>query len=189
MADTSEEFTFKCVVWSIHDVQLQNVIKKDVTEEKDEIFKIFRSSIRSRLNIPGDISFYVGSVVSGKYNTGQKITDLTQTLFEALGKTKVLIVRYDETKTVAAGGTGMGAFVTSCKGTGVLAEGGIGYGGVIDSKGNVRGGKGIGGGGRGEGITGKAGHGYGGQANSTKPGIMVKSGTGAAGELLQDRWR
>ncbi|KAI1087206.1 hypothetical protein F5B19DRAFT_87830 [Rostrohypoxylon terebratum] len=137
------------------------IVSEDVTDDKEEIFKGFKATIRRRFSIPGDISFYVGFLESGKYQTGRKITDLSQTLHDVLGKTKVLIIRYDEKKTVAGGGSGMG--------------------------GNAFGGKAFGGDGYGEKISGMSGAAYGGQANVTSDGLRAKAGRGAAGELVQTR--
>ncbi|KAI1326332.1 hypothetical protein F5Y16DRAFT_234940 [Xylariaceae sp. FL0255] len=185
-----DEFSFKCAAWSVHNNDKAGIKIKEAKEEKDEMLRVYQATIRYQLNIPGEMTFYVGAKWPGdQYHMVKKITDLTQTLWAAVGHDRLLIVRYDERKTVAAGGAGGGANATTKSKHGVLAEGGMGTGGRIDARGNARGGTGLGGGARGEDVTGDAGDGMGGNANTTRAGARGKSGKGVAGDVTQTRYK
>ncbi|KAI0387074.1 hypothetical protein F5Y04DRAFT_76197 [Hypomontagnella monticulosa] len=183
---SSDDYTFWCCAWSIHDVKCENFKAENVTDKKDEIFKAFKSTIRYKFQISGDITFYRAHNESGTVKTDAKVTDLTQTLYEVISKTGMLVIRYDEKKTVAGGGVGNGANVIAGGARGAFAGGGVGMGGVIDRKGNANGGKAFGGDGRGEKIWGNAGDARGGQANVTEKGAAANAGRGIAGELVND---
>lgn len=139
---------------------------------------MFRHKLRQEFDLSGDIAFYH---VKNHLPT-TKITNFAQTVGEALGHTKAVYVKYDETKTVAVGGYGTGAQGQSSTGHLVKSGGGIGYGGAIHARDGVRGGDGIGGDGRGDGFKGTGGEGFGGNATTVKANLRTRAGDSVGGD-------
>ncbi|KAJ0104452.1 hypothetical protein J7T55_010918 [Diaporthe amygdali] len=124
---------FKCTIKSKH-AQI---------ERESVLLKGFRTKIREKYRLPGEITIHrpAWNGTTRQWGLSPVITE--NELILKSGET--IIVLYDERVQVAPGGYGTGADIRSGIGTAALAEGGYGTGGKIDGFGNFKGGHGVGG--------------------------------------------
>lgn len=144
----------------------------------------FRNKVRHDYELPGEVTIHRATRddTTGNLVAGPKITQTTITL----KKNEKIFVLYDETKYVVPGGLGTGAEIVSHSNQAAIAKGGVGTGGKMDKKKNVKGGDGIGGDGRGKSISGTGGEGYGAHVFSRARGATSEGGAGVGGDLTED---
>lgn len=147
-------------------------------------FKAFRAQVRDDYGLVGEVTVHRATKdnTTGHLVRGREITETEFTLTE----NEQILVIYDEKILVVPGGGGTGAAVVSHSDGAATAEGGRGTGGRIYTNGNVEGGTGFGGDGRGKIESGEAGKGFGAKVITPAPGKKAKGGAGYGGELKQE---
>lgn len=155
----------------------------DLVEKESVLLKGFRTKIREKYRLPGEVTIHRSAWDSTTRQWGLSPAITENELILRSGE--AIVVLYDERIKVAPGGYGTGADIRSGIGTVALAEGGYGTGGKIDGFGNFKGGHGVGGDGKGVGISGTAGAGHGGLVVAA-PGLAATAGDGTGGDLIQN---